>query len=271
MSQFHLHLVSDATGETVQSVSRACLAQFDSAQPIEHTWNLIRSEKQLDETIAGIQENPGFVLYTLVSDEFRAKLIKACQELQIPCVSVLQPIMSAFGGFLKAEIHAQPGRQYTMDGEYYSRISAMDYALMHDDGQATWNLEEADVVVLGVSRTSKTPTCMYLANRGLKAANVPVIFGHDLPEELFELKKPFVVGLTRDTRTLVQVRRNRLRVMNEDDPTDYADPGSVAEEVNFAQRLYIQQGWPIIDVTRRSIEETAAAIMQLKSQAEEKN
>ena len=143
----------------------------------------------------------------------------------------------------------------------------MDYALMHDDGQATWNLEEADVVIMGVSRTSKTPTCMYLANRGLKAANVPVILGHELPEEVFELKNPFVVGLTRDTRTLIQVRRNRLRVMNEDDPTDYADPGSVAEEVNFAQRLYLQNGWPIIDVTRRSIEETAAAIMQLRSQS----
>ncbi len=269
MSKFHLHLVSDATGETVQTVSRACLAQFDDAQPMEHNWNLIRRDTQLVDAIAGIKENPGFVLYTLVNDDFRTKLLKVCQELQIPCVSVLQPIMAAFGGFLKTEIHAEPGRQYTMDGEYYSRISAMDYALMHDDGQATWNLEEADIVVLGVSRTSKTPTCMYLANRGLKVANVPIILGHEPPEELFELKKPFIVGLTRDTRTLVQVRRNRLRVMNQENPNDYADPGSVADEVNFAQRLYTQQGWPIIDVTRRSIEETAAAIMQLKSQIQD--
>ena len=173
--------------------------------------------------------------------------------------------MSAFANYLDEEGHAQPGLQHTLDEEYYGRISAMDFALNHDDGQATWNLEEADVIILGVSRTSKTPTCIYLANRGIKAANIPIVLGHDMPEEVFKLDKPFVVGLIRDTRTLVQVRRNRLRMLAESDETTYADPDQVAEEVSYAKRLFAREKWQVIDVTRRSIEETAATIIQMRA------
>jgi hypothetical protein len=265
MSEFHLYLISDATGETVESVARACLVQFEHTQPIEHIWNLVRSQRQIEDVIADIEERPGFVLYTLVNTEIIAQLQAACRRLKIPCVSVLQPIMSAFGNYLDEEVHAQPGLQHTLDDDYYNRIAAMDFALTHDDGQATWNLEEADVVILGVSRTSKTPTCIYLANRGIKAANIPIVLGHDMPEEVFNLDKPYVVGLIRDTRTLVQVRRNRLRMLAESDETTYADPDQVAEEVNYAKRLFARQKWQVIDVTRRSIEETAAAIIQMRT------
>ena len=266
MNEFHLHLVSDATGETVQSVARACLVQFEDADPVEHIWTLVRNGRQMDEVIHAIEENPGFVLFTMVNVDNRTKLQAACRRLQVPCVSVLQPIMTAFGGFLQAEGQARPGRQHSLDSEYYERISAMDYAMTHDDGQATWNLEEADVVLLGVSRTSKTPTCIYLANRGIKAANIPIVMGVDLPQEIFELKSPLVVGLTNDARNLLQVRRNRLRMLNEGNETNYVDPEAIAEEVTVAKRLFTQQGWPVIDISRRSIEETAAAIIQLRAQ-----
>ena len=270
MSQdFHLHLVSDATGETVQSVARACLVQFEEAKPVEHIWTLVRNERQMDEVIQAIEANPGFVLFTMVNVSIRNRLISACQRLQIPCISVLQPIMSAFGGFLQVEGKARPGRQHLLNGEYFDRISAMDYAMTHDDGQAVWNLEEADVVLLGVSRTSKTPTCIYLANRGIKAANIPIVPGVELPPEVFDLSSPLVIGLTNDAGNLLHVRRNRLRMMNEQDETTYVDPVAIAEEITRAKRLFTKQNWPIIDISRRSIEETAAAIIQLRVQQQE--
>ncbi|MDA0241120.1 MAG: kinase/pyrophosphorylase, partial [Proteobacteria bacterium] len=224
-----------------------------------------RNANQMEFVIQSIEEKPGFVLYTLVDPELRAMLTAACRRVQAPCVSVLQPIMGAFGGYLKAEVHAQPGRQHVLDSEYYERIAAMEFTLAHDDGQSVWNLAEADIVILGVSRTSKTPTCMYLANRGMKVANVPIVLGVPIPEDLLTLKGPLIVGLTKEARSLVQIRRNRLRMLNEGDETDYVDPERVTEELNHAKRLYTQNGWPVIDISRRSIEETAAAILQLRA------
>ena len=267
MEKFHLHMVSDATGETVQSVARACLVQFEKIKPTESLWTLVRTEGQVEKVISGIEANPGFVLYTLVDAKVRTKLQDACRRIQVPCISVLQPIMAAFGGFLNIEQQARPGRQHLLDNEYFARISAMDFAMSHDDGQGTWNLEEADVVLVGVSRTSKTPTCIYLANRGIKAANIPIILGMEVPDELFSLTHPLVVGLVKETGSLVQVRRNRLRMLNEGDSSEYADPDAVAEEVKFAIRIIAGPGWPVIDVTRRSIEETAASIMQMLTEA----
>ena len=267
MEKFHLHMVSDATGETVQSVARACLVQFENIKPTESLWTLVRTEGQVEKVISGIEANPGFVLYTLVDAKVRTKLQDACRRIQVPCISVLQPIMAAFGGFLNIEQQARPGRQHLLDNEYFARISAMDFAMSHDDGQGTWNLEEADVVLVGVSRTSKTPTCIYLANRRIKAANIPIILGMEVPDELFSLTHPLVVGLVKETGSLVQVRRNRLRMLNEGDSSEYADPDAVAEEVKFANRIIAGPGWPVIDVTRRSIEETAASIMQMLTEA----
>ena len=184
LKQFHLHLVSDATGETINSVARACVAQFDQVQPIEHFWNLVRTTRQLEMVIEGIKDNPGLVMFTLVDEKLRRRLQETCRELQVPCIPVLDPLINALAAYLGLESQSQPGRQHMLDAEYFGRMDAMDFALAHDDGQSTWDLHEADVILMGVSRTSKTPTCIYLANRGIKAANVPFVPGCPLPPEL---------------------------------------------------------------------------------------
>ena len=259
---YHLHLVSDATGETINSVARACLSQFD-VRPVEHFWNLVRTTRQLEMVLEGIQRTPGLVLYTLVDDGLRRRLQDACRELQVPLISVLDPVIGALGAFFGLESQSQPGRQHMLDAVYFGRIEAMDFVLGHDDGQSTRTLLEADVILVGVSRTSKTPTCIYLANRGIKAANVPLVPGVAPPAELEEVVRPLIVGLTKDPDQLVQVRRNRLKLLNQGEDTSYVDPETVRRELAEARRLYSRKGWPVIDVTRRAIEETAAEIMMM--------
>ncbi len=262
MSVCHMHLVSDATGETVNSVARACLVQFEGIEPVEHTWTLVRTRGQIEKALRGIGAEPGPVLFTLVNRELRAALIEGCRELGVPCIPVLDPIMHALAAHLNLEIRGRPGLQHVLDSDYYQRIDAMNFALSSDDGQNGAHLNEADIVLLGVSRTSKTPTCIYLANRGIKAANIPVVPGVPLPAEVFSATRPLIVGLTKDPARLVQVRRNRLRMIaHESDQTDYTDLESVRQEVSFARKLFNRNGWLVIDVTRRSIEETAATIL----------
>ena len=266
---FHLHLVSDSTGETVGLVARACLVQFDAIEATEHLWNMIRSEDQVEEVITGIKKNPGFVLYTIVNNEIRDILEDGCRKLQVPCIAVLDPVIAELGAHLDAEIHAQPGRQHVMDAEYFSRIEAMHFVLSHDDGQSTWDLDQADVVLVGVSRTSKTPTSIYLANRGIKTANIPIVPGCALPDELFSATDTLIVGLTKDPKRLVEIRRQRLRLLDQDEETDYVDLDKVSTEINDARRLFTKYDWPVINVSRKSIEETAATILQLYSQQKE--
>lgn len=262
MTVHHLHLVSDATGETINSVARACLVQFEGVEPIEHVWSLIRTRGQMEKCLTAIEETPGPVLFTLVNETLRNVLMDGCRRLEVPCIPVLDPIIHRLGSWFGAAIKGRPGLQHALDAEYFQRMDAMTFALAHDDGQLAEELELADVVLLGVSRTSKTPTCIYLANRGIKAANVPVVPGCTLPTALFELKRPLVIGLTKEPVSLVEVRRNRLRMIARDQgATDYVDLDSVRAEVGFARKLCNQQGWLLIDVTRRSIEETAATIM----------
>lgn len=262
MSVCHMHLVSDATGETVNSVARACLVQFEGIEPVEHTWMLVRTRGQIEKALKGIAENPGPVLFTLVNHDLRTALIDGCREFGVPCIAVLDPIMHALAAHLDLEIRGRPGLQHVLDSDYYERIDAMNFALTSDDGQNGAHLNEADVILLGVSRTSKTPTCIYLANRGIKAANVPVVPGVPLPPEVFSAKHPLIVGLTKDPARLVQVRRNRLRMIAQGGgDTDYTDLESVRREVTEARKMYNKQGWLVIDVTRRSIEETAATIL----------
>jgi len=262
MTTYHLHLVSDATGETINSVSRACLVQFQGVEPIEHVWTLIRTKGQIEKVLAGVEENPGPVLFTIVNDDLRIGLMTGCRRLGVPCIPVLDPVIHALASHFDLEISGLPGLQHALDAEYFKRIDAMNYALSHDDGQLGRDLDQADVVLVGVSRTSKTPTCIYLANRGIKAANVAIVPGCPLPDELFALTKPLVVGLTKDPARLVQLRRNRLRMISEaGEETDYTDIESVRQEVALARKVCSKQGWPVIDVTKRSIEETAATIM----------
>lgn len=264
MTLHHLHLVSDATGETINSVARACLVQFEGIEPIEHVWSLIRTKGQMEKTLAGIDKDPGPVLFTLVNEDLRDQLVEGCRDLDVPCVPVLDPVIHRLAACFGVEISGQPGLQHALDAEYFGRMDAMNFALTHDDGQIPGEIDKADVILVGVSRTSKTPTCIYLANRGLKAANVPVVPNCPVPDGLLEAKQAFIVGLTKDPARLVQVRRNRLRMIAEgQDDTDYVNLESVREEVAFARKLCQKHDWPVIDVTRRSIEETAATIMSL--------
>lgn len=266
MKSFHLHLVSDSTGETNLAVARACLVQFEDVEPIEHVWSMIRTERQVQKVAAGVEANPGVVLFTLVDEKIRNHLIEACLPLKVPCIAVLDPVLNAFGEYLHAKAGHKPGRQHALDADYFARIAAMDFAMTHDDGQALGDIYKADVILVGVSRSSKTPTCIYLANRGLKAANVPLVPGMSPPPELDALKPfgeggPLVVGLTNDPTALVAVRRNRLRQLNENRDTDYTNLESVKSEVQAARRLFTERGWPVLETSRRSIEETAAAIL----------
>ncbi|HTT79582.1 MAG TPA: pyruvate, water dikinase regulatory protein [Stellaceae bacterium] len=263
LTRFHLHLVSDSTGETVHSVARACLVQFDEAQAIEHVWSMVRTKSQIDRVMAAVEVNPGLVLYTIVNDQVREILQEGCRRLQVSAIPVLDPVIGALASYLGRQSRGLPGQQHLLDSEYFARIDAMTFAINHDDGQSTWGLNEADVCLVGVSRTSKTPTCLYLANRGVKAANVPIVPGMPLPPELVAATKPLIVGLTNDPERLIHLRRNRLSMLDHNEATDYTDLESVQAEVREARRLFAEHRWPVIDVTRRSIEETAASIYRL--------
>ncbi len=260
---FHLHLVSDATGETLNAVARAACAQYEDVSAVEHIYALVRGSKQLDRALLEIEREPGLVMFTMVNDSLRDQLIARCAELEVPCISVLDPIINALGTYLGREISHKPGVQHEMNAEYFERIAALNYALSHDDGQSDGDLNEADIILVGVSRTSKTPTCIYLANRGIKAANVPLVPGVPLPPDLLSATAPFIVGLIASSDRLVQIRKNRLLSLNENAETDYIDKSLIQTELADARRLCHKHGWQVIDVTRRSIEETSAAILNL--------
>jgi [pyruvate, water dikinase]-phosphate phosphotransferase / [pyruvate, water dikinase] kinase len=262
MKEFHLHLVSDSTGETVSSVARAAVVQFDGVEAHEHVWPLVRTSGQLDKVIAGIDAHPGVVMYTLVDKNLRDILKAECLKRSLPCMPVLAHIIAELSAYLGVESSMLPGRQHELDDKYFSRIDATNYTLAHDDGQATWDLQDADIVLVGVSRTSKSPTCMYLAHRGFKAANIPYVGGCPLPPELETLKRPLIVGLTIDVERLIQIRRTRLQSLKQDDNTNYIDMEKVQQEILESRRLFQRHRWPVIDVTRRSVEETAATIIQ---------
>lgn len=260
---YHIHLVSDATGETINGIARACLVQFDPVDLHEHFWSLVRTQRQLDLVLEGIKHWPGIVLFTLVDEALRRNLVDFCRKEKIRCLSVLDPVMNALSQFFGAVSLRDPGRQHILDATYFSRIEAVNFALATDDGNRLENVPDADVVILGVSRTSKTPTCVYLANRGIQAANIPLVPGIDPPLDLAKLDKPLIVGLTKDPESLVDIRRTRMRLGQESPLTDYVDPERVREEVKQARRLFARLGCPVIDVTRRSVEETASEIIML--------
>jgi hypothetical protein len=261
---FHLHLVSDATGETLIAVARAAAAQYVKVAPVEHVHPLVRTQKQLDRVLTDIEEWPGIVLYTLLEDNLVGRLEAKCKELGLPSMSILGPVLHLFQSYLGAESTHKVGAQHALNAEYFRRIDALNYTMMHDDGQQTDDLEEADVVLVGVSRTSKTPTSIYLANRGVKTANVPLVPGVTLSPYVERLTKPLVVGLFATPERIVQIRQNRLlglKVQRDDD--QYIDRQAVAEEIAASRKLCNRHSWPLIDVTRRSIEETAAAVLAL--------
>ena len=260
---FNVHLVSDSTGETLAGIVRATCAQFDNIMPIEHSYFLVRSVRQLERVLEEISAAPGIVMFTLSNLEHRAILEEHCAKAGMPCVAVLDPVLDVASRYLGQELNHRVGAARKLNAEYFKRIDALDFAMDHDDGQQVIELATADVILVGVSRTSKTPTSVYLAHRGVKAANVPLVPNVPLPPELFAKDHPPVVGLTISADRLVHIRKNRLVAMKETRAGDYTEEEAVRREVMDAQRLFEREGWPTIDVSRRSIEETAAAVLNL--------
>lgn len=268
MSRIHLHLLSDSTGETLENIAKAALAQFDAVEVIKHFWPMVRSETHLDRILDEVAANPGLVLFTLVNPDIRAKLERRCRVLGLPMVPALDAVSDALSNLLGQAAKARPGRQHVLDAAYFARVEAIQFTIAHDDGQNWENWEAADIVLAGVSRSSKTPTSIYLANRGYKTANIPIVIESPPPPALFSLRHPLVVGLTTNPERLIAVRRNRLLSLNQAPETDYVNDEKVKAELAFARRMFADNGWPVIDVTRRSIEESAAAIINLFNERE---
>ncbi|WP_298914789.1 pyruvate, water dikinase regulatory protein [uncultured Algimonas sp.] len=269
---FHVHLVSDSTGETLVAMMKASTAQFRNATALEHLHALVRSDAQMERTLDAIENKPGVVIYTLVDPEKRQMLESFCDRLHIPHVSILDPTLAMMGRYLGVTTSSEVGAQRTLDKAYYDRIRALDFAMAHDDGQQMDGLVDADIVLLGISRTSKTPTSIYLANRGFKTGNIPLVpvepHGIRLPPVVDTLETPLVVGLVASPDRIVEIRTNRLKSYDiakgrAAGRTDYTDQGSVRDEVREAKRQFAKRGFPVIDVSRRSIEETAAQIINL--------
>lgn len=264
VTRLHLHLVSDSTGETLESLVKAGLAQFSGVEAVKHYWPMVRSEGHLERVLDEVARVPGLVLYTLVARTVRERLETRCAALGLPVIAVMDPVIAGLERMLGTRAASRPGGQHRMDAAYFGRIEAINWTMEHDDGLLPHEWDDADLVLVGVSRSSKTPTSVYLANRGFRVANMPFVPPRPLPPELFELKKPLVVGLTVSVERLGQVRRARMLGDNVGSfGASYVDPENIADEVAAARRLFADRGWPSIDVTRRSIEETAAELMNM--------
>lgn len=262
---FHLHMISDSTGETLIAAGRAAAAQFQSSLAIEHVYPLIRHRRQILAVLESIDREPGIVLYTIVDEELAGLIDDRCAAMGIPSVNVLKPVLVTFQAYLGPPSRRRVGGQHALNAEYFKRIEALNFAMDHDDGQLPEDYDEADLVLIGISRTSKTPTSIYLANRGIKTANIPIVPGHDLPESLYRATRPLIVGLVATTDRISQVRENReLGTSGTYDRHQYIDRAAINEELKYARALCARHNWPLIDVTRRSIEETAAAIVALR-------
>ncbi len=269
--KINLHLISDSTGETLSSVARAVLSQFEGIESQDFIWPLVRNKAQLDKVMESISKNPGIVLYTILKDDLTESLVNHCYTLQIPCIPVLSRIITEFSNYLGMDISHAIGRQHLLDEEYFSRVEAINYTLDHDDGQSTWDLYDADIVIVGVSRTSKSPTSVYLSCRGFKTANVPFVSMETIPQTIYDLKKPLVVGLTINPEKLVQIRQSRMSSLGQETTTDYIDIEAIKKEIAESRKLFSKLGCVVIDVTKRSVEETAAKIIQLVQEKRNKS
>ena len=267
---YHLHLVSDATGETLNTVAKAAAAQYAEFRPIAHIYALVRSASQLKKALREIDDQPGIVLYTIINPDVRKLLEAACERMAVPCVSILDPVISLLAQYLNTQSKPQVGGQHALNTDYFRRIDALNFTMAHDDGQNTSDIDKSDVIILGVSRTSKTPTSIYLAQRGVRVANIPAVPGIALPAQLAEMTEPLVVGLIASAERIAQIRRHRLLTLKESRSTDYIDPRQITEEIVAMKNLCVLHGWPMIDVTRRSVEETAASIMNLYAEHKRK-
>ena len=268
-SYFHLHLISDSTGETLTTIAKAAEVQYPDARALEHVYPLIRTRRQVERVLQEIEATPGIVLYTIIDRELSSLLEERCRELKLPCMHVLEPVMKVFENYLGAAQTPIVAGQHILDADYFGRIDALNFAMAHDDGRLPENLDDADIIVLGISRTSKTPTSIYLAQRGYKTTNLPLVPDIPIPVALTKETTAFVVGLVASVERIAEIRRNRVRLLSDRDLDEYVDRETIAAEIAYSRRICAKNGWPVIDVTRRSIEETAATIIKLLNDREE--
>jgi regulator of PEP synthase PpsR (kinase-PPPase family) len=268
-SYFHLHLVSDSTGETLTTIAKAAAVQYADARAIEHVYPLVRTKRQIDRLLQEVESAPGIVLYTIVNRELTQALERRCRELGLPCLYVLEPIMKLFESYLGTASTPIVAGQHVLDQEYFRRIDALNFTMMHDDGKLPADLNEADIILLGISRTSKTPTSIYLAQRGYKTTNLPLVPSIALPDSLTEPHSAFIVCLVAAPERIAEIRRNRVRLMSDRNLDTYVDVKEIQAEVTYSRRLAARHGWPVIDVTRRSVEETAATVIKMFHDREE--
>ena len=259
----HLHLISDSTGETVHQFARAALAQFPNTDITEHIWTLVRNRAHIDAIERNLQKNPGVVLFSVVNTEVREMLERLCKKNGIPNLSILDSVVELFSNVLGTKQSLLAGAQHKLDTAYFNRMAAVEYAVVHDDGLNIESLDDADMLLVGVSRTSKTPTSMYLGHRGFKVANYALVPSVPFPIEKLPNKNIFIVGLTTDPKRLMQVRKTRLQHLTGSSNTDYADIDTITNEVREARKLFNKHNWPVIDASRRSVEEIAASIIHL--------
>ena len=262
-SYFHLHLISDSTGETLTTIAKAAAVQYANMRPIEHVHPLIRSRRQLARVLTEIEQAPGIVLYTIVNAELIAEIERHCRHIKVPSLHVLMPIMKIFESYLGAPQTPIVAGQHVVDADYFRRIDALNFTMHHDDGRLPADLNQADIILLGISRTSKTPTSIYLAQKGYKTTNLPLVPGIAIPKTLTEPHRAFVVGLVASPERIAEIRRNRVQLLSDRDLNDYVDRSQIANEIAYSRKLFAKHGWPLIDVTRRSIEETAATIIKM--------
>lgn len=262
-SYFHLHLVSDSTGETLTTIAKAAAVQYAEMRAIEHVYPLVRTPRQLQRALQEIEQTPGIVLCTIVNKSLVEEIERRCGEIKVPCLHVLQPIMKTFENYLGAAGTPMVGGQHVLDADYFKRIEALNFTMAHDDGRLPDNMNNADICILGISRTSKTPTSIYLAQRGFKTTNLPLVPQIELPKRLTEPHSAFVVCLVASPDRIAEIRRNRAMMMADRDLDTYVDRSLISAEITYTRKLSAKYGWPVIDVTRRSVEETAAAIIKL--------
>ena len=261
--EINIHLVSDSTGETIENTVSATISQFPDVIRKEFFWPMTRTEDQIKDITENLKKNPGLVVFSIVDDNNRALLENNCKKMNIPYISPLDGLFSTFKKILALSETKITGVQHKLDENYFKRVDAFEFAMQHDDGQRVSSMSEADIILVGVSRTSKTPTSIYLANKGLKVANIPLVANTRLPEELFGFKKPIIIGLIKDPRSLMQVRQTRLKMMGESKQTSYDDINHIKFEISQARLIFTKYAWPSIDVSRRSVEETSASVIKI--------
>lgn len=262
MKELVIHLISEFSGQTVKHAAKTALTKFSDIEVKRYNWPMIRNDELLDDVLKKIRKKPGVILYTISNNVLKDKLKRFCFELKIPCISVVSKIVNEISDYLGVGVDDNVGFNNKFDETYFDKVEAIEYSLKHDDGQILDDLEEADIILIGPSRTSKTPTSVYLAYNSFKTANIPLIHSFPFPSVIESLKNPIIFGLVINPAILIEIRESRMHLLQIKDSSDYTDVKIAQEECREVRRLCLKNNWQVIDVSRRSIEETAAIIMK---------